>query len=344
MNKNNLKFLKISSKSSSIFYFLNSKFWLVFLFFTFYFLFSTLAVQAAVLYLSPASGSFEIEQDFTLAVSVSSPDQAMNVVKGTINFPADKLEIISLSKSGSLPNLWVKEPSFSNIAGTVQFGKVYLNPGFIGSNGKILLITFRGKQTGSALIEITDALVLANNGLGTNILIKTSGGKYTIITKKILPTPTSSLVVEPLSAPQITKYSSLVYLPREALLVEGTAAPNVQIVIFLQKDKDSEIITFETASDEKGKWQTFYQEKLEKGQWKISAIAKDKQGTISFSTDALPIKIEDWNSHFLRIILNYILPVIFIILFIAAIFIVYRKIKRKRKIEKTQVENIENIE
>ncbi len=128
------------------------------------------AAGAASLYLSPAADSRYVGRTFPINVYVSSPDTAMNAAQGTVSFPIDKLEVISLSKSGSIFNLWVQEPSFSNRDGVINFGGVVVNPGFQGSSGKILTVTFRSKAVGNAKISFVSGSILANDGKGTNIL------------------------------------------------------------------------------------------------------------------------------------------------------------------------------
>ena len=125
--------LKTSENSTFIFYFLNSRFWIILLFSIFYFLFSVSSAQAASLYFSPSSGSYIIGERVSVNVYVSSADQAMNAASGVISFPQDKIEVVSLSKTSSIFSLWVQEPSFSNSAGTVNFEGIVLNPGFTGS-------------------------------------------------------------------------------------------------------------------------------------------------------------------------------------------------------------------
>ena len=109
-----------------------------------------IAAQAASLYFSPSSGSYAVGSPITLNVYVSSADQAMNAASGVISFPSDKLEVTSLSKTGSIFTLWVQEPSFSNSVGAVNFEGIVLNPGFTGSGGKVLSITFKTKVAGNA--------------------------------------------------------------------------------------------------------------------------------------------------------------------------------------------------
>ena len=94
----------------------------------------------------------------------------MNAVSGVVSFPWDKLEVVSLSKQGSILSLWPAEPSFSNSAGTVNFEGIALNPGYMGASGKILTITFRARSSGMANLSFSSGSVLANDGTGTNIL------------------------------------------------------------------------------------------------------------------------------------------------------------------------------
>jgi len=136
--------------------------------------------QAATLYFSPSSGTHAIGTTFTVSVYVSSADQAMNAASGVISFPTDKLAVDSLSKSGSIFSLWVQEPSFSNSAGTVNFEGIVLNPGFTGSSGKAISITFRTKAAGSASLTFSSASALANDGKGTNILTGMGDANFSI--------------------------------------------------------------------------------------------------------------------------------------------------------------------
>ena len=140
-----------------------------------FFAFAFLAItpqfaHAANLYFSPSSGSHAVGTTLSVSVYVSSADQAMNAASGVISFPQDKLEVTSLSKTGSIFTLWVQEPSFSNSAGTVNFEGIVLNPGFTGAVGKIITINFRVKTAGQAPLTFSSGSALANDGKGTNIL------------------------------------------------------------------------------------------------------------------------------------------------------------------------------
>jgi len=138
------------------------------------------AAQAASLFISPSSGSYSVGKTLTASVFVSSADQAMNAASGIISFDQNKLEVISLLKDGSIFSLWVQEPSFSNISGTINFEGIVLNPGFIGNSGKIANIVFKTKAAGTAAIIFSSGSILANDGKGTNILTGLGSAQFNL--------------------------------------------------------------------------------------------------------------------------------------------------------------------
>ena len=168
----------------------------------------TQVVSAATMYPSPSSGSYDIGQTFTVTVYTSSADQALNAISGTLSFPTDKLEVTSLSKSGSVVSLWVQEPSFSNSSGKVSFEGIVLNPGYKGSAGKVISVGFRTKSSGTADVTFSSGSILANDGQGTNILNGLGTGRFAIEVPASGPaapeadTPPAS--VGTLAAPKIT--------------------------------------------------------------------------------------------------------------------------------------------
>jgi hypothetical protein len=126
--------------------------------------------QGASLFFSPSSGSYQIDQNFSVAINVSSPEQSINAVSGVISFPANKLEVVSISRVNSRVNFWTQEPSFSNTLGSIDFEGIILNPGFQGQSGEIITIGFRVKGSGVETISLVSGSILANDGLGTNII------------------------------------------------------------------------------------------------------------------------------------------------------------------------------
>jgi hypothetical protein len=187
--------------------------------------FSVKAASAASLYLSPSSGSYQVDKTFSVSVFVSSSDQAMNAAGGAISFSADKLEIISLSKSGSIFSLWVQEPSFSNSVGTINFEGIVMNPGFTGAGGKIITINFKAKAEGQATLTFSSGSVLANDGQGTNILSSLGSAKFDIISPvSAEPTPATKEPVSALATPALAASPEETAPPKES---NTPAAPKV---------------------------------------------------------------------------------------------------------------------
>ncbi|MDO8617347.1 MAG: cohesin domain-containing protein [Candidatus Uhrbacteria bacterium] len=139
------------------------------------------AAHAATLYFSPSAGSFKIGQTFAVNVIVSSPDEPLNAVSGAVSYSQENLEVISLSRGGSIISLWVQEPSFTQSVGMVNFEGIVLNPGFKGASGKILTINFRAKAIGTAAASFTSGAILANDGQGTNILTGMGRASYMVV-------------------------------------------------------------------------------------------------------------------------------------------------------------------
>ncbi|MDO8493135.1 MAG: hypothetical protein Q7S19_01150 [bacterium] len=163
-------------------------------------LFLSSQASAASMSISPAQGTYVVGKTFTVSVVVSSADQAMNAVQGILLFPSEKLSVVGLSKNGSEVNLWVQDPVFDNSAGQVSFEGVVLNPGFIGSDGRILQVIFKVKAPGLASVSLTSASILANDGQGTNILAKLDKGGYLLeqqVSSPYFPTPEVKFIVIP---------------------------------------------------------------------------------------------------------------------------------------------------
>ncbi len=133
---------------------------------------------ANTLSISPASGSYAEGKIFSAQVFVSSPAQAINAVSAIVSFPNNKLQVVSVSRTGSIINLWVHDPSFSNSQGTVSFEGVVPNPGYTGISGNIVTITFKVVSAGSAIVKFDSGSVLANDGNGTDILKNMNPASY----------------------------------------------------------------------------------------------------------------------------------------------------------------------
>lgn len=144
------------------------------------------AGSSTSLYLSPASGAYTVDSVFSIKVKVNSGGTAVNAAEGVLIFNPNELQVVSLSKNGSIFSLWTTGPSFSNSTGNIIFGGGTPS-NFTGTSGTIITVTFRAKASASAKVTFSSGSVLAADGKGTNILVSMNNGVYAI--KSTIVTP-----------------------------------------------------------------------------------------------------------------------------------------------------------
>ena len=154
----------------------------VFLLSIFLFPFSGLKAQAgsATLFLSPSTGSYDLNKTFIVKVMVNSGGGVgINAAEGNIKFDNSLLSVSRVDDSNSVFSLWTTDPTFSNGAGTVTFGGG--SPGaYKGSAGEIFSITFKTKAIGTADAKFTSGIILAADGKGTNVFGGFGNGSYVV--------------------------------------------------------------------------------------------------------------------------------------------------------------------
>jgi len=159
-------------------------------------IFTSQNARAATSFFSPSSGNFTVGNIFTVNVLINTEGAAVNNAEAVINFPSDLLEIVSISKSGSIFSLWVEEPVFSNSAGSLSFNGGLPTPGFNGAAGKTLGVVFRAKKVGSASLVFSSAAIRANDGFGTNVFKAGSQAIFNLISEE-KPAPVSEEELPP---------------------------------------------------------------------------------------------------------------------------------------------------
>ena len=141
--------------------------------------------QAASLYILSSNQTVNVGSEFTLTIKVDTSSKNINNAEGIISYPSNLVDVISLSKSSSIFNLWITEPT--NSSGSVAFNGGVKTPGFNGSGGTIFSVKFRAKKVGVAQFSISDDFIRENDGLGTNILTGQSGVSVNIIGTAVAP-------------------------------------------------------------------------------------------------------------------------------------------------------------
>ncbi|MBY0376778.1 cohesin domain-containing protein [Patescibacteria group bacterium] len=176
------------------------------------------------LFFSTPPSQVEIGERFTLSIKVQSTAQSINAISGVVSFPESLLHVVSVSKDKSIINLWTKEPSV--LRNKISFEGIILNPGYQGSGGVVFNVTFEAEKIGTPILNFSEGAVLANDGLGTNVLASLGSANL-----KIIQGPTFSQYQTVASngklpaLPVITEYSPLVDPTGQAYL-KGKGEPN----------------------------------------------------------------------------------------------------------------------
>lgn len=162
----------------------------------FIFAFNT-EVFAADLSLSPSTGSYSVGQTFTVTVrAMPVSGEKINAIDSTLKFDPKVLSVVSVGKTGSAMNLWTTEPTFSNSAGTIQFGGG--NPTPFTTTSNIITITFRTVAEGTGAVTFSNASVLVADGRGTDVYKNGVSANYTIAAATApTPTPTPTPTPKP---------------------------------------------------------------------------------------------------------------------------------------------------
>lgn len=164
---------------------------------------SPIVVRAATMGFSPSIGTYSVGQTFSVTIRVNAAGKAMNAAEATATFPTDLLTLKSVSKSSSVLQYWATNPSGSNASGRVVFSGGLPSPGYSGSAGTLIVMTFQAKAVGTAKLAMTSGSVLANDGLGTDILTGSGSASFTI--KSVAPSNTNTQQPEqPVEQPQPT--------------------------------------------------------------------------------------------------------------------------------------------
>lgn len=144
---------------------------------------------AASLNVTPATGVYGVGVPFTVSIKVNTSGSSVNAADGQLTFNPKELQVVGVSRAGSVFNLWVGEPAFSNSAGTISFSGGSTPPGYSGSGGTVMTATLRALGAGTPKLQFKSGSILANDGQGTNILTAMNGGSFTISAPADTPAP-----------------------------------------------------------------------------------------------------------------------------------------------------------
>ncbi len=142
---------------------------------------SVIHSEGASLYFSPNIGTFFIGSTFNVSIFVNTGGSNINAVKVDLKFNPRQIQVASPVAGKSFISVWIAQPTYSNVEGTVSFQGGVPSPGINTSSGLVSTITFRVISSGETLIEFLDSSqVLLDDGKGTNILTSMGEGFYSL--------------------------------------------------------------------------------------------------------------------------------------------------------------------
>lgn len=196
----------------------------IFFIISFFLLFANSA-SAASLHLTASDTRLNVDQEFEILIKIDSEDSFINATQATIAFPPDMLEVVSVNRTTSIFSFWVEEPVVSNEEGTVTLigGTA---KGVSGESLQVLSLKFKPKRTGNAEISLSNVVITASDGKGTNVLSSVEGAYVSIEASIIEPIPTKVTPEEPqeVAAPTV-------------VLGEKPNAPKVNISLYPDQEK-----------------------------------------------------------------------------------------------------------
>ena len=173
--------------------------------------------HAATLSLSPDTGVYTVGGTFSARIVVNTQGKPINAAEGTLSFNPRELQVLSVSKAGSIFNLWTSEPSFS--AGKVSFSGGSPS-GYTGGGGTVATVVFKILAAGALKVQYGSGSVLAADGQGTNVLGAMTGGTYTTSAASNNPPPE---YVAPANTPAAPVITSSTHPDPEAWYTTSTA-------------------------------------------------------------------------------------------------------------------------
>ena len=286
--------------------------------------------HAAILSISPASGTFEVGDRVTVKIMVSS-NVPINAISVGASFSTSIFTIESVSKAGSLLDFWVSEPNFSQGAGTLHFEGVTLG-GFKGGTATVLTATLKAAKIGSGTVIFTSGQVLANDGQGTDITSGLKGATFSVEARKDVSKPPVPEQKKP-EAPQPppTLESPEIVLTRKfgEQAISGTSNyPQAQALLTFVAESGVKIFIIGT-TDDSGEFILLVPQTLKRGTYKVYAVIIQESTKSSHISNEISISIGGIFSD-----ISYEIKILILILIIVLIYLIIRAYYYLRKNKK----------
>lgn len=191
-------------------------------FFALIFLTSINISEAATIYALPEYDTLNIGQEFFVDIKINTEEDFINAVQTTVTFPAH-IEITNSDKHNSVFNFWVEDPNISENKDKITFVGGTAK-GVSGKSLQVLRIKCKSVGTGAGIVEMTESVITANDGRGTNVLSSIENASITVGVNVKMP-ETSEIVEEVVIVPQV--------IEREAVLAKDLPSlPELKVPLY----------------------------------------------------------------------------------------------------------------
>jgi hypothetical protein len=131
--------------------------------------------RAAVIAVQPVTGAHGAQ---VIEVTLNTQGQSVNALAAHLTFNPSEFSIAEVTDGGSVVNLWIEPPTFSNSAGTVDFSGI-IPGGADVSDGTVVNIDIVPAENGvSAGFQVASATALLNDGKGTPASLTIKSGSF----------------------------------------------------------------------------------------------------------------------------------------------------------------------
>ncbi len=195
--------------------------------------------QAAELRFNPAASIVSSGDQFIIDVVLDAGSQDINTIEATLQYPADKLELVETRIAKSVITFWIQEPSVKQ-QGRVPFGGTIVG-GYLGTGGTVFSAVFKTPRQELTTefkeqITIIGAKGYVNDGLGTAAEVTMKPAVITVVPASTEQEPRVIGVVEDLILPEP-------FIPEVGQ--DSSLFENQWFVAFNTEDKQSGIVYYE---------------------------------------------------------------------------------------------------
>lgn len=141
-----------------------------------------------VSFVIPSQGQYRVGEIIPLKIEITGIKRPINSVQADIGFDPNALAVVDISTQDSFANIFIQK-EINNNGGWARLTGGLPNPGFSADHGVFGIVYFKSKTAGLTTVRfLSSSMVLANDGVGSNVLMDFPTTSYLIVPEEITPT------------------------------------------------------------------------------------------------------------------------------------------------------------